>query len=99
MKYYNFFSKVGVVKCLFSDIKQCLQKNPIFWEKLLSTVETEVLNIFEQKSCIDTKKTQPKQPEEVELTNMIISEYMDWMGYKMTNTVFMKGSLFVHYFS
>lgn len=83
----------------FSDIKQSLQKNPILWDRLLSTVETEVLNMFEQKSFIDTKKTQLKQPEEVELTNMIISEYMEWMGYKMTNTIFMKGTLYVHYFS
>lgn len=82
----------------FSDIKQRLQKNSVLWNRLLTTVETEVLDMFEQKSFIDTTKTQPKQPEDVELTNMLISEYMDWMGYKMTNTIFTKGTL-QQYFS
>lgn len=76
---------------LFSDIKQRLQKNTILWNRLLSTVESEVLDMFEKKSLIDTTETPPKQPEEVEITNMLISEYMDWMGYKMTNSIFMKG--------
>jgi len=58
---------------------------------LVSTVETEVIKLLEGKSTINTIKKKPQQSETIELINKLISEYMDWMGYKLTNTMFMKG--------
>lgn len=39
---------------------------------------------------IRTEK-KPEQSETIELINKLISEYMDWMGYKLTNSMFKKG--------
>lgn len=61
------------------------------WNSLVSTVETEVIKLFEDKNVINISKKKPEQPETVELINTLISEYMDWMGYKFTNAMFMKG--------
>jgi len=40
---------------------------------------------------INTTKNKPEQTETIELINKLIFEYMDWMGYKLTNSMFKKG--------
>lgn len=59
---------------------------------MISNVEAEVIKVFEEKSLISTEKRKPQQPEMTELINKLIIEYMDWMGYKLTKSVFTKGS-------
>lgn len=41
-----------------------------------------MINIIEKK---------PEQSETIELINKLIFEYMDSMGYKLTNSMFKKG--------
>jgi len=45
-----------------------------------------VINIIEKK---------PEQSETNELINKLISEYMDFMGYKLTNSMFKKGGYMI----
>lgn len=60
-------------------------------------MEAEVIKLFESKSTINTIKKKPQQPETIQLINKLISEYMDWMGYKVTNTIFMTGMCDISY--
>lgn len=62
------------------------------WNSLVSTVEAEVIKLFEDKAIINTNNKKPQQPDSVELINKLISEYMDWMGYNLTYSMFAKGS-------
>jgi len=55
-------------------------------------VETEMKKIFEEKNLTNNiTKKDPEQTETIELINKLISEYMDWMGYRLTNSMFKKG--------
>ncbi|VVC36111.1 LIS1 homology motif,FGFR1 oncogene partner (FOP), N-terminal dimerisation domain [Cinara cedri] len=76
---------------LFKAVKQSLIDNSL-WNNLISNVETEIIKLFEEKGTISTSNIKPQQPEMIELINKLIFEYMDWMGYKLTNSVFMKES-------
>jgi len=60
-------------------------------------MEAEVIKLLEDESTINTIKKKPQQSETIELINKLISEYMDWMGYKFTNTMFMKGMYGISY--
>lgn len=70
-----------------------LKKSPT-WKSLISTVETEVIKLFESKGIINIPDNKPEQPEIVELINKLISEYMNRMGYKLTCSMFAKGMQF-----
>lgn len=74
----------------FSVIKQSLKNSPV-WENLVSSVGDEVMKLFLDKHVTNATKQKPRQPEIVQLINKLISEYMDWMGYKLTNNMFLRG--------
>jgi len=57
------------------------------------TVESEVINILEHKGIINITNKNTHQSEIIEIVNKLISEYMDQMGYTLTNTMFLKGKL------
>lgn len=75
----------------FSVVIQSLKDNSS-WNRLLSNVENEVSKLIIKK---ETSKAKPQQPEIIELINKLIFEYMDWMGYKFTKSVFTKGFYFI----
>lgn len=58
-------------------------------------METEVIKLFKEKNVINTTKNKPQNTEMIELINKLIFEYMDWMGYKLTNSMFAKGSCII----
>ncbi|KAF0760367.1 LisH domain-containing protein [Aphis craccivora] len=74
---------------LHEVVKQSL-KDGSNWDSFVSTVETEIRKILENKRVINTTKNKPEQTETIELINKLIFEYMDWMGYKLTNSMFKK---------
>ncbi|CAH1737291.1 unnamed protein product [Aphis gossypii] len=74
---------------LHEVVKQSLKDGPN-WDSFVSTVETEIRKILENKRVINTTKNKPEQSETIELINKLIFEYMDWMGYKLTNSMFKK---------
>lgn len=61
------------------------------WNNIVSTIETEIIKQFEEKGVKNLMTKKPEQPKEVDLINKLILEYMDWMGYKLTSTMFVKG--------
>lgn len=76
---------------MFLVFKKSL-KESLTWNTFVSTIENDVLKILENKDIIHTnKKKFQQQPEIIELINKLISEYLNWMEYKSTNTMFMKG--------
>lgn len=44
---------------------------------------------------INKTEKKPEQSETIELINKLISEYMDWMGYKSTNSMFKIGGYYI----
>ncbi|XP_026806670.1 uncharacterized protein LOC113549522 isoform X2 [Rhopalosiphum maidis] len=74
---------------LHEVVKQSLKDGPN-WNNFVSTVETEIKKILENKRVINIAKNKPVQSETTELINKLIFEYMDWMGYQLTNTMFKK---------
>ncbi|CAI6347775.1 unnamed protein product [Macrosiphum euphorbiae] len=60
------------------------------WNSFASTVETEIRKILEEKDVINIIEKKPELSETNELINELISEYMDFMGYKLTNSMFKK---------
>lgn len=77
----------------FSDVLMSLRGSPI-WSSMVSTVEAEVMKLLENKNNVNATKKHLQHPENVELINKLIYEYMDWMGYKLTSTMFAKGKVF-----
>lgn len=78
---------------MFLVFKKSL-KESLTWNTLVSTIENDAIKILENKGIIHMDKKESRQhPEIIGLINKLISEYMDWMGYKSTNTMFMKGLL------
>ncbi|XP_003243938.1 uncharacterized protein LOC100571869 [Acyrthosiphon pisum] len=78
-----------VDKELHEAVKRSLIDNST-WNSFASTVETEIRKILEEKDVINIKEKKPEQSETNELINKLISEYMDFMGYKLTNSMFKK---------
>ncbi|KAL4120917.1 hypothetical protein QTP88_013524 [Uroleucon formosanum] len=78
-----------VDKKLQEVVKQSLQDSST-WNSFASTVETEIRKILEEKCVINIIEKKPEQSETIELINKLISEYMDSMGYKLTNSMFKK---------
>ncbi|XP_022181194.1 uncharacterized protein LOC111041266 [Myzus persicae] len=75
---------------LHEVVKQSLKDGPN-WNNFALTVETEIRKILKEKRVINsTTEKKPEQSETIELINKLISEYMDWMGYKLTNSMFKK---------
>ncbi|XP_060849694.1 uncharacterized protein LOC132928814 [Rhopalosiphum padi] len=74
---------------LHEVVKQSLKDGPN-WNNFVSTVETEIKKILVNKRVINIAKNKPVQSETTELINKLIFEYMDWMGYQLTNTMFKK---------
>lgn len=70
-----------------------LKESPM-WNSLISTVEAEVIKLFENKGILNITNKKPQQSEIIDLINKLISEYMDWMGYKLTCSMFTKGMQF-----
>lgn len=78
---------------IFSDIQMSLRGSPM-WSSMVSTVEAEVMKLLENKNKINETKNHIQPPETTELINKLIFEYMNWMGYKLTSTMFTKGKIF-----
>ncbi|XP_025198964.1 uncharacterized protein LOC112597219 [Melanaphis sacchari] len=74
---------------LHEVVKQSLKNSPT-WNNFVSTVEAEINKILVNKRMISTTKNKPEQSETIELINKLISEYLDWMGYELTNSTFKK---------
>jgi len=75
---------------LFLVVKRSLKESST-WNSFASTVETEIKKILEEKDVTNKTEKKPEQSETIELINKLISEYMDWMGYKSTNSMFKTG--------
>lgn len=88
--YYCYYYLLFTYIFYFLVVKQSLKDGPN-WDSFVSTVETEIRKILENKRVINTTKNKPEQSETIELINKLIFEYMDWMGYKLTNSMFKKG--------
>ncbi|XP_015376043.1 PREDICTED: uncharacterized protein LOC107170437 isoform X2 [Diuraphis noxia] len=75
---------------LLEVVKQSLKNGPN-WDTFTSTVENEIKKILREKGVINiTTEKKPVPSETIELINKLITEYMDWMGYKLTNSMFKK---------
>ncbi|XP_050422006.1 uncharacterized protein LOC126834252 isoform X2 [Adelges cooleyi] len=75
----------------FEVVKQRLEQNST-WNDLLSKVRDEVIEVLETDGQIAVAKEKPKQTETVELINGLVSEYMKWMGYGLSDRMFVKES-------
>lgn len=78
---------------LLAVVRDSLKQTPV-WNNLISTMEAEIIKLFEGKGEINVTKTKLAQPEIIELVNKLIYEYMDWMGYKLTGNAFKKGTCY-----
>lgn len=78
---------------MFLVFKKSLKESST-WNTLVSTIENDAIKLLENKGIIHMDKKESQQhPEIIGLINKLISEYMDWMGYKSTNTMFLRGLL------
>ncbi|KAL5242638.1 hypothetical protein ACI65C_010048 [Semiaphis heraclei] len=75
---------------LHEAVKQSLKNGPN-WNSFASTVQTEIEKILKKKGLINIKtEKKPVPSDTIELINNLISEYMDRMEYKLTNSMFKK---------
>lgn len=60
-------------------------------------MRTKVMKLLDCSSKDDKSKV-IKSPHDIIFLNELIREYLDWMGYKYSSTVFIAGMYYVVYF-
>lgn len=58
--------------------------------RIKAEMRTKVINLLDNSSKGNKAKF-PKQSQDTMLLNELIREYLDWMGYKYSSTVFTSG--------
>ena len=87
MYYLSFLDTL--IKFIFTAVRESLKADGDLG-RIKAEMRTEVIKLLDNSNK-ENKTKLPKPPLDIVFLNELIREYLDWMGYKYSSTVFISG--------
>lgn len=89
---YNIKDDTSCLRFQFVAVRESLKADGNL-DRIKAEMRTEVIKLLDCSSKENKSKT-VKPSHDIIFLNELIREYLDWMGYKYSSTVFIAGILF-----
>lgn len=87
MYYLSFLDTL--IKFISTAVRESLKADGDLG-RIKAEMRTEVIKLLDNSNK-ENKTKLPKPPLDIVFLNELIREYLDWMGYKYSSTVFISG--------